>query len=410
MAVATPGTGAPGLEERMKLAGRMGRLGTESAFAVLAKAQALEAQGRSIVHLEIGEPDFPTPEHIVAAAVEALHAGYTHYVPAPGLPVLREAVTAFLERTGRLRVDPRRVIVTPGAKPIMFFTILALCESGDEILYPEPGFPMYESIASFSGARAIPVPLRESNRFRIDPEELERLVTPRTRLLILNSPHNPCGSALSAAECEAIANVAMRHDLIVLSDEVYWAIRYGSKHASVLDIDGMAERTVLLDGWSKTYAMTGWRLGFGVFPSALVEPVTRLVVNSVSCTSAFSQIAAKAALEGPWAPVEAMVEEFRGRRDAMVDGLNRIPGVTCALPEGAFYVFPNVRSTGVPADVLQTRLLQEAGVACLAGTAFGAWGEGYLRLSYANSLDNINRAVDAVGKFLAAATYTRRAD
>jgi aspartate/methionine/tyrosine aminotransferase len=319
-------------------------------------------------------------------------------------------VTAFLERTGRLRVDPGRVIVTPGAKPIMFFTILALCESGDEVLYPEPGFPMYESIASFSGARAIPVPLRESNRFRIDPEELERLVTPRTRLLILNSPHNPCGSALSAAECEAIANVAMRHDLIVLSDEVYWAIRYGSKHASVLDIDGMAERTVLLDGWSKTYAMTGWRLGFGVFPSALVEPVTRLVVNSVSCTSAFSQIAAKAALDGPWAPVEAMVEEFRRRRDAMVDGLNRIPGVTCALPEGAFYVFPNVRSTGVPADVLQTRLLQEAGVACLAGTAFGAWGEGYLRLSYANSLDNINRAVDAVGKFLAAATHTRRAD
>jgi aspartate/methionine/tyrosine aminotransferase len=388
-------------EHGVKLAARIGRLGTESAFAVLAQAQGLEAQGRSIVHLEIGEPDFPTPEHIVSAAAEALAAGYTHYVPAPGLPTLRESVTAFLERTGRLRVDPGRVVVTPGAKPIMFFTILALCEAGDEVLYPEPGFPMYESIASFSGAHAVPIPLRESNAFRIDPEELERLVTPRTKLLILNSPHNPCGSSLSPADCEAIASIALRHDLIVLSDEVYWAIRYGTKHASVLDVDGMADRTVLLDGWSKTYAMTGWRLGFGVFPPALVEPVTRLVVNSVSCTSAFSQIAAKAALDGPWNPVEAMVDEFRQRRDAMVDGLNRIPGVTCAPPEGAFYVFPSIRSTGVPSAVLQSRLLEEAGVACLAGTAFGSWGEGYLRLSYANSLANIQRAISAIETFLA---------
>ena len=276
----------------------MGRLGTESAFEVLAQAQAIEATGRRVIHLEIGEPDFATPSHIIEAANQALASGKTRYVPAPGIPPLREAVSAFLERTGRLRTTPDRVVVTPGAKPIMFFTMLALCEAGDEVLYPDPGFPMYESIAAFSGARPVPLPLREANGFRIDPDELERLVTPRTKLLILNSPHNPCASAMTAADCEAIADVALRHDLTVLSDEVYWRIRYSGRHASVLDVDGMADRTVLLDGWSKTFAMTGWRLGFGVFPPALVEPVTRLVINSVSCTSAFSQHAAKAAARG----------------------------------------------------------------------------------------------------------------
>ena len=309
----------------IRLADRMARLGTESAFEVLARARAIEDAGGKIIHLEIGEPDFPTAPHIVEAAVEALRAGATHYVPAPGIPPLRQAVAAFLERTGRMRVTPDRVIVTPGAKPIMFFTILALASQGDEVLYPDPGFPMYESITSFAGAVPVPVPLRERNGFRVDTDELERLITKRSKLLIINSPHNPCGSALTRQDCEAIAAIAQRHDLIVLTDEVYWAIRYGheQEHASVLDVDGMADRTILLDGWSKTFAMTGWRLGFGVFPPALVEPVTRLAINSVSCTSAFSQYAAIAALEGPWDPVDQMVAEFRRRRDVIVAGLQR---------------------------------------------------------------------------------------
>ncbi len=379
----------------------MRRLRTESAFAVLARAQELESAGRRIVHLEIGEPDFPTPPHVVEAAAEALRAGHTHYVASPGIRPLREAVSAFLERTGRLRAPADRVVVTPGAKPIMFFTILALCEPGDEVLYPDPGFPMYESIAAFCGATPVAVPLREGNGFKVDPEELESLVTPRTKLLVLNSPHNPCGSALGPKECEAIAEIAMRHDLFVLSDEVYWAIRYGGRHAGVLDFDGMADRTVLLDGWSKSFSMTGWRLGFGVLPSALVEPVTRLVVNSVSCTSAFSQHAAIAALEGPWTPVEEMVEELRRRRDIIVAGLNAIPGVTCRLPDGAFYVFPNVEALGLPAVELQERLLEQAGVATLAGTDFGAGGEGHLRLSYASPVESISAGLQSLGELVA---------
>jgi aspartate aminotransferase len=385
----------------MKLSSHIDQLGTESAFAVLAQAQALEAKGRPVIHLEIGEPDFPTPSHIVEAATQALAAGHTHYVPSAGISPLRETVSAFLEEKGRLKAPADRILITPGAKPVMFFTILALCETGDEVLVPDPGFPMYESITAFTGAVPVSVPLREENEFRIDTDELERLVTPRTKLLILNSPHNPCGSALTPADCEAIAEIAFRHDLVVLSDEVYWAIRYDSPHASVLDVAGMADRTVLLDGWSKTFAMTGWRLGFGVFPSPLVEPVTRLIVNAVSCTSAFSQVAAKAALEGPWQPVEEMVSEFRNRREVIVDGLNKIPGISCTMPSGAFYVFPNVKSLEMPALELQRRLLDEAGVACLAGTAFGRWGEGYLRLSYANSVDNIRRALEAIDEFTA---------
>jgi aspartate aminotransferase len=382
-----------------RLAERMGRLGTESAFEVLARAKALEAAGQRIIHLEIGEPDFPTAEHISDAAVEALRAGQTHYVPAPGIPALRESVAAFLERTGRLRTSPDRVVVTPGAKPIMFFTIMALAGPGDEVLYPDPGFPMYESITAFAGATPVPVPLRETNGFRIDVDELARLITPASKLLIINSPHNPCGSALTAEDCAAIAALALRHDLVVLSDEVYWALRYGGPHVSVLDFDGMADRTILLDGWSKTYAMTGWRLGFGVFPTALVEPVTRLAINSVSCTSAFSQYAAIAALDGPQDGVAAMVAEFRTRRDVIVAGLNAIDGVSCVEPQGAFYAFPNITGTGVGADELAGRLLREAGVAALAGTAFGRQGEGFLRISYANSVANIEAALDAI-KFL----------
>jgi len=380
----------------IRLAQRMGRLGTESAFEVLARARAMEAEGRAIIHLEIGEPDFDTPEHIRDAAKAALDAGHTHYVPAPGILPLREAVADFLERTGRLRTDPGRVIVTPGAKPIMFFTILALCEEGDEVILPDPGFPMYQSIVAFSGARPVPVPLRERNGFRLDPRELASLVTERTRLLILSSPHNPCGSALTHEDLEAIAALAIERDLIVLADEIYWAIRYEGSHTSILDFDGMPERTVLLDGWSKTFAMTGWRLGFGVFPPALVEPVTRLVVNSVSCTSAHGQHAAIAALTGPWEPVERMVAELRRRREVIVDGLNRIPGLHCLRPEGAFYVFPSIAELGLPASEAERLLLRRAGVACLAGTGFGAGGEGFLRFSYANSVESIRLALNAI--------------
>ncbi len=382
------------------IASRMSRLGTESAFTVLAEAQALEREGRRIVHLEIGEPDFPTPPHIVEAAVAALGTGETHYVPAVGILPLREAVTGFLSARRGLSCSPEQVIVTPGAKPIMFFTMLALVEAGDEVIYPDPGFPMYESIAAFTNATPVPLPLREENGFKVDPDELESLVTERTKLLVLNSPHNPCGSALSAAECEAIADVAIRHDLHVLSDEVYWALRYDGTHASVLDVDGMAERTILLDGWSKTFAMTGWRLGFGVLPAHLVEPVTRLVVNSVSCTSSFSQRAAIAALEGPFEPVEEMVATFAARRDVLVDGLNAIPGISCRRPDGAFYAFPDVRALGLSSLELQQRLLTEAGVACAPGTAFGRAGEGYLRLSYANSVENLEAALAAIGAFV----------
>jgi aspartate aminotransferase len=398
-----------------RLADRMARLGTESAFEVLARARALEAVGHVIIHLEIGEPDFPTADHIVEAAIEALRAGYTHYVPAPGILPLREAVAAFLERTGRMTVAPDRVVVTPGAKPIMFFTILALCGEGDEVLYPDPGFPMYESITSFAGAIPVPVPLREANGFRVDVDELSRLITDRSKLLIINSPHNPCGSALTREDCEAIAELSQRHDLTVLTDEVYWAIRYGPggaspggrppatpRHASVLDVDGMADRTILLDGWSKTFAMTGWRLGFGVFPPALVEPITRLAINSVSCTSAFSQYAAIAALGGPWDPVERMVEEFRRRRDIIVAGLNDIPGISCLEPQGAFYVFPNITGTGLTSAELAAKLLTDGGVAALSGTAFGPYGEGYLRFSYANSVENIKSALDIIRKQLSA--------
>jgi aspartate aminotransferase len=382
----------------MRLSTRMERLGTESAFEVLARARALEAQGRRITHLEIGEPDVATPAHIVEAAVLALEQGHTHYVPSPGIPELREAVSEFLERTGRLATSPDRVIVTPGAKPILWYVLHAVCEEGDEVLVPDPSFPIYASLASFVGATPVPVPLREEHGFRLDPSELAALVTDRTRLLIVSSPENPCGSALTREDAEAIAGIAIEHDLVVLSDEIYWAIRYGGRpHVSILEIDGMPERTVLLDGWSKTFAMTGWRLGFGVFPAWLVEPVTRLVINSVSCTSAFGQRAAIAALRGPWDPVEAMVAEFARRRDVIVEGLNAIDGISCARPDGAFYVFANVRALGMSSGEVERRLLDDAGVAVLSGAGFGIHGEGYVRLSFAASVERIRGALDAIG-------------
>jgi aspartate aminotransferase len=390
----------PSMTGKRGLAARMARLGTESAFEVLARARALEAQGRKVIHLEIGEPDFDTPAHIVEAAAEALRQGFTHYSPAPGLPELREAVGDFFGRTGRPSYPAQQCVVTPGAKPIMFYALMATCEEGDEVLFPDPGFPMYESIPSFIGATPVSVPLREENDFRMDPDEVAASITARSRWLILNSPHNPCGSALTKEDVEALAEIALRHDLWVLSDEVYWATRYGGDHASIATLDGMAERTVLLDGCSKTFAMTGWRLGFGAFPSELVEPVTRLIINSVSCSAAFTQRAALAALTGPWDPIEEMVAEFRARRDVIVDGLNEIDGISCRTPDGAFYVFPNVSALG-PSEVVADHFLQEAGVACLSGTAFGRHGQGYLRFSYANSVEAIRDALAAVEVSLA---------
>jgi aspartate/methionine/tyrosine aminotransferase len=376
----------------------MARLGTETAFEVLAKARALEAQGRQVVHLEIGEPDFDTPRSIVAAGVAAIERGETHYTQSAGVVELREAIAQWLAAHRGLTVDPGQVIVAPGAKPIMFYALLALLEDGDEAIYPDPGFPIYASMIDFAGARPVPLPLRERNGFDVDLEELRSLITPRTKVLILNSPHNPTGGVLSPATIAEIARLARERDLWLLADEIYGEILYEGEHRSIVREDGMAERTILLDGFSKTYAMTGWRLGFGVFPAPLVGPVTKLVTNSVSCTATFVQRAGVAALSQRPPEVDAMVRAFRERRDRIVAGLNEIPGITCTVPNGAFYVFPNITrlSAGDSARVAD-RFLYEAGVAVLAGTAFGRHGEGYLRLSYANSLPNIELAVERIG-------------
>lgn len=388
-------------------ADRMNHIGQETAFEVLVRARALEAQGRSVVHLEIGEPDFDTPGNIIAAAQDALEAGYTHYGPGAGLPELRQAVSRYLQRWRGLDIDPQRVIITPGGKPVMFFAILALVNPGDEVLYPNPGFPIYESMVQFVGGKAVPMPLREERRFRFDPDEFRSLVTDRTRLIIINSPHNPTGGVLTHADLEAIADVARERDIVVLSDEIYSRILYSGTHESVASFDGMLERTIILDGWSKTWAMTGWRLGFGVFPPELVPHVERLISNSVSCTASFAQQAAIAALEGDQGPVDQMVEEFTRRRAAIVSGLNTLPGVRCLEPDGAFYAFPNITGTGFSSRELADRLLQEAGVACLSGTAFGSYGEGFLRFSYANSLENIQIALERIGQLLAQAAVAR---
>jgi aspartate aminotransferase len=371
----------------------MARLGTESAFEVLARARELEAEGRKVIHLEIGEPDFDTPDHIREAARRAIADGHTHYSPAGGIPDLKEAVAAFFSRTRGVDYPSDNVVITPGAKPVMLYTIFALCQEGDEVMYPDPGFPMYESLAAFSGATPVPVPLREERQFRMDPDEVASLLTDRTRLVILNSPHNPCGSSLSAGDVQRLAEVLGDRDVYVLSDEMYWAIRYGGEHASIAPL--LPERTILLDGCSKTFAMTGWRLGFAALPQPLVEPVTRLIINSVSCTATFTQMAAIAALEGPWEPVEEMVTEFAKRRDVMVEGLNHIDGLSCVDPTGAFYAFPNCTAIG-PSRKVAVELLERAGVAALWGSAFGPGGEGYLRISYANSVENIRDALEAI--------------
>ena len=378
----------------MNVAPRMARLGTESAFEVLARAKALERQGKEIVHLEIGEPDFDTPAHIRDAAKRALDAGATHYGPSAGLPELREAIARHVSETRGIDVSPEQVVVTPGAKPIMFFTIMALVGEGDEVLYPNPGFPIYESVINFVGGRAVGVPLREATGFNFDMDFFERHLSPRTKLIIINSPQNPTGGVLERAQIQRIAAVARERDIPVLADEIYRHFLYDGEFVSILREPGMPERTILLDGFSKSYAMTGWRLGYGVMPLALAEHVTRLMVNSASCTASFVQLAGVAALEGEQACVGRMVAEFRRRRDLIVNGLNGLPGVKCALPRGAFYVFPNITGTGRPAAEVAKRLLDQAGVAVLAGTAFGEHGEGYLRLSYANSEANLRRALE----------------
>jgi len=385
----------------MQLAGRMSRLGTETAFEVLARARVLEAQGKNIVHLEIGEPDFDTPAHVVDAGVKALQGGFTHYGPSPGIPQLREAIAEHVAKTRRIECKPANVVVTPGGKPIMFFVMLALVEEGTEVLYPNPGFPIYESMIRFSGGKAVPVPLREKNAFSVDVGEIASLINERTRLLILNSPQNPTGGVMPKADVAALVEVLRKWpNVTVLTDEIYSDILYEGEHTSVLSYPGMAERTILLDGFSKTYAMTGWRLGYGVMPESFAAHVARLQTNSTSCTATFTQMAGVAALRGDMGPVKAMIESFRQRRDAIVDGLNGIRGFRCLRPKGAFYVFPNIEGTGRTAKDLQARLLEEAGVACLAGTAFGSEGEGYLRFSYANSLENIHEALSRIDKFI----------
>ena len=377
----------------MRLAARMDRIGTETAFEAAARARALEATGRSVIHLEIGEPDFDTPANIREAAKRALDEGATHYTPTVGIPELRAAIAADATARKGFAVTPDRVVVTPGGKPIMFFAILALIGDGDEVIYPDPGFPIYESMANCVGGKAVPCPVRQENGFRLDPSELASLVTLRTRLVILNSPANPTGGVSTRDDLEQIAAVARDRDLVVLADEIYGRILYEGEHVSIASLPGMAERTIVLDGFSKTYAMTGWRLGYGIVPEALITPFSRLIVNSVSCTNAATQWAGVEALTGPQDSVDAMVAEFRDRRDLVVDGLNSIPGVTCLRPAGAFYAFPNIAGTGLNGAELAEKLLKEGGVSVLAGTAFGHVGGDHLRLSYANSRPNLEEAI-----------------
>jgi len=382
----------------------MGRLGTETAFSVLAKAKALEARGQDIIHLEIGEPDFDTADHIVEAGCQALRSGETHYTPTAGIPELREAIAADVAKSRGIDVDPAQVVVTPGGKPIMFFAILALVEEGDEVLMPNPAFPIYESMVDFVGGTPVFVPLRQENGFRFDLDEFRAGLSEKTRLVILNSPANPTGGVFTREDIRGIAEILHeRPDVTVLSDEIYARLLYSGSFASIASEPGFGPdgRTIILDGFSKTYAMTGWRLGYGVMPETLAEQVTKLQVNSNSCTAAATQHAGLAALHGPQDAVDRMLEEFRARRNLIVAGLNDLPGVECISPQGAFYAFPKVSGTGYSAGELADLLLEEAGVACLSGTAFGRHGEGHLRLSYANSQENISRALDRMQEVLA---------
>src|SRR5213083_698553 len=381
---------------KLRLSKRMTRLGTETAFEVLVRARALEAEGRDIVHLEIGEPDFDTPRNIVDAAVDALHKGFTHYGPSAGLMELREVIAQHVSETRQVSVTPDEAVVVPGGKPIIFFSVLALAEEGDEIIYPNPGFPIYESMINYVGAKAVPIRLREEMDFRLDVGELGRLINDRTKLIILNSPQNPTGGVLTKKDIDAIAAAIGDRNIMVLSDEIYSRLIFEGEHHSIMSVDGMKERCILLDGFSKTYAMTGWRMGYGVMCADLATHVSRLMTNSNSCTASFTQVAGIEALRGPQQSVDAMRAEFKKRRDLMVAGLNKIKGFSCRSPHGAFYVFPNITKTGWPSKKLADALLDDAGVAALSGTAFGNFGEGYLRFSVANSIENIEKALDRV--------------
>jgi aspartate aminotransferase len=384
------------------LADSLDRLGTETAFSVLARAKALEREGRDIVHLEIGEPDFDTAPHVIDAAAAAMRAGLTHYCPAPGLDEFRESIARYFTRTRGVEVDAKNCLVATGAKPFLFFTVLACCNPGDEVIYPDPGFPIYESAIRWAGAVPVPLELREDEGFSLDPDRLESLLSPRTKLVILNYPQNPTGGALDRATVEAVAAILERSQAWVLADEIYSQLQYDGAFASVTAFGSLLDRTLVLDGLSKTYAMTGWRCGFAAVPPPLVEPLVRFFINSTSCVPPFVQLAGIAALEGPQNAVGEMIEEFLRRRRIVVDGLNALPGVRCLEPAGAFYAFPNVDDVPLPGDVLAQRLLDEAGVATLSGSAFGRFGEGYLRISYANSEANLREALRRIGDFLAA--------
>jgi len=384
---------------KLNLARRMSRLGTETAFEVLVRARALEKQGKHIVHLEIGEPDFDTPKNIVEAAVDALHMGYTHYGPSAGLPDLREAIAGDVSSSRGVKFTPDEVVVVPGGKPIIFFTMLALVEEGDEVIYPNPGFPIYESMINFLGAKAVPIPLREERDFRLDVDELASLINDRTKLIIINSPQNPTGGVLTKNDIYDIATAIGDRDIMVLSDEIYGRLLFEGEQFSISAVDGMKDRTIILDGFSKTYAMTGWRMGYGVMRADLAAHIARLMTNSNSCTASFTQIAGIEAIRGEQTATEHMRLEFQRRRDVMVNGLNQIKGFSCRLPKGAFYTFPNITRTGWPSKKLADAILDEAGVAALSGTAFGAFGEGYLRFSVANSIENINTALDRIDQW-----------
>ncbi len=385
----------------LRLASRMARLGTETAFEVLSKARALERQGKDIVHLEIGEPDFDTPANVVEAAVDALHKGWTHYGPSAGLPELRQEIAGYVSRTRGVPVTSDEVVVVPGGKPIIFFLILSLIDAGDEVIYPNPGFPIYESMIRYVGGEAVPIRLREERDFGLDVDELASLINDKTRLIIINSPQNPTGGVLSKQEIHDIADAIGDRNIMVLSDEIYSRLLFEGEHFSIMSVPGFKERTVLLDGFSKTYAMTGWRMGYGVMRPDLAVHITRLMTNSNSCTASFTQVAGIEALRGDQSSVDRMRDEFKRRRDAFVAGLNKIKGFSCRMPKGAFYVFPNVTKTGWQSKKLANALLEEAGVACLSGTSFGDFGEGYLRFSVANSLENLNKALDRIAQWTA---------
>jgi aspartate aminotransferase len=386
---------------QLRLARRMSRLGTETSFEVLVRARALEARGHDIVHLEIGEPDFDTPPNIIDTAVDALHGGWTHYGPSAGLPQLRQAVADYVGRTRHVDVAPEEVVIVPGGKPIIFFTALALLEEGDEAIYPNPSYPIYESMIHYLGAKGIPLQLREGREFRLDVDELKSLITDRTKLIVLNSPQNPTGGMFTRQDLQGIADAIGDRDIMVLSDEIYSRLIYEGSHHSIISMDGFKDRTILLDGFSKTYAMTGWRLGYGVMRADLATHVARLMTNSNSCSASFTQIAGVEALTGDQSSVDGMLKEFRRRRDLFHQRINAIKGFHCLLPKGAFYMFPNITNTGWTSKKLADALLEDAGVACLAGTAFGAFGEGYLRFSVANSIENINKALDRVEQWVA---------